>query len=69
MNQSQLKDFIFIKKLGKGAFSTVFQVKRSNDPTLYAMKRIKMGQISEREKQNALNEIRILASVNHNNIV
>ena len=44
-------------------------MKRPNDSTIYAIKRVKIGRISEREKQNALNEIRILASFNHPNII
>jgi serine/threonine protein kinase len=35
----------------------------------YAMKKVKMGKLTEREKQNALNEVRILASINHPNII
>jgi NIMA (never in mitosis gene a)-related kinase len=33
------------------------------------MKKVKMGKLTEREKQNALNEVRILASINHPNII
>jgi NIMA (never in mitosis gene a)-related kinase len=33
------------------------------------MKKVKMDNMSEKEKNNALNEVRILASINHNNIV
>lgn len=33
------------------------------------MKKVKMGQLKDKEKENSLNEIRILASVNHPNIV
>lgn len=33
------------------------------------MKKVKMVKLSEREKQNALNEVRILASINHSNII
>ena len=33
------------------------------------MKRVKIIQLQEKEKQNALNEIRILASLNHKNII
>jgi hypothetical protein len=29
----------------------------------YAMKKVTMGKLTEREKQNALNEVRILASI------
>jgi NIMA (never in mitosis gene a)-related kinase len=44
-------------------------VRRQNDNTLYAMKKVKMGKLSRNEKQNALNEVRILASVNHPNVI
>ena len=33
------------------------------------MKKVKMVKLSEREKQNALNEVRILASIQHPNII
>jgi NIMA (never in mitosis gene a)-related kinase len=33
------------------------------------MKKVKMGKLSRNEKQNALNEVRILASVNHPNVI
>ena len=33
------------------------------------MKIVKMSALSKKEKANALNEIRILASVNHKNVI
>lgn len=33
------------------------------------MKKVKMGKLSEKEKQNALNEVRILASIQHANVI
>jgi NIMA (never in mitosis gene a)-related kinase len=33
------------------------------------MKKVKMGKLSAKEKENALNEVRILASVNHPNVI
>lgn len=33
------------------------------------MKKIKMGKLTEKEKSNALNEIRILASIQHPNVI
>ena len=64
-----IEDFQIGKQLGKGAFSSVCVVKRIQDNKTYAMKRVKMGQLSYKDKQNALNEIRILASLNHPNII
>ena len=55
--------------IGEGAYSTVYRVKRISDGAEYAMKKVKMVKLSEREKQNALNEVRILASIQHPNII
>ena len=64
-----IQDFQILKKLGDGAFSSVFSVKRTSDGSIYAMKKVKIGKLSEKEKENALNEIRILASISHQNVV
>ena len=66
---NQNKDFTILKKIGEGAFSTVYSVKRNSNGTLYAMKKVKMGKLSAKEKENALNEIRILASIQHLNVI
>ena len=64
-----IKDFVTLKKLGSGSFSEVFKVKRVSDQTEYAMKKVKLMALSTKEKENALNEIRILASVVHKNVI
>ena len=47
----------------------MYRVKRKSDGAVYAMKKVKMGKLSSKEKENALNEVRILASVNHPNVI
>jgi NIMA (never in mitosis gene a)-related kinase len=44
-------------------------VRRAEDNDVYALKKVKMLNLSEKEKENALNEVRILASINQANIV
>ena len=44
-------------------------MKRFEDDQEYALKKVKMLNLSEREKENALNEVRILASLNHPNVI
>ena len=39
------------------------------DNEVYALKKVKMLNLSDREKENALNEVRILASINHPNVI
>ena len=54
---------------GEGSFSEVYRVKRKADGAIYAMKKVKMGKLTGKEKDNSLNEVRILASVNHVNVI
>ena len=62
-------DFILGKQLGKGSFSWVNIVTRKQDKKKYAMKRVNIINLSEKEKLSSLNEIRILSSLNHPNII
>ena len=59
-----MENFQIINKIGEGAYSTVYTVRRIEDNQLYALKKVKIQNLSLKEKQNALNEVRILASVN-----
>ena len=64
-----LNDFIVGKFLGKGAFGSVCLVTRKEDRKTYAMKRINISKLNDKEKEAALNEVRILASLSHPNII
>jgi NIMA (never in mitosis gene a)-related kinase len=56
-------------KLGEGAYSSVYKVKRLVDESIYALKKVKLVNLSNREIHNAVNEVRILASIRHPNII
>ena len=58
-----MNGFDIISKLGDGAYSVVYKVKRNADGKIYALKKVKLLNLSSKEKENALNEVRILASV------
>ena len=64
-----INDLEIIKQLGKGAFSTVSLVKRKQDNKIYALKCVQISKLSIHEKQNSLNEVRLLASIHHKNII
>ena len=64
-----LNNCIIMKLLGKGSFGSVYLVKRKKDDQIYAMKRINLPKSPTNEKQAALNEIRLLASLSHPNII
>jgi len=69
MQNLSFKDFEVISTLGSGAFSSVYKVKRISDGQIYALKKVSLPNLKYKEKINALNEIRILASINDSHIV
>lgn len=64
-----LSDFVLGNKLGEGSYGSVCIVKRKLDDKIYAMKRVKIAQLCKSEKEGSLNEIRLLASLEHPNIM
>ena len=64
-----LEDFEYGRVLGKGVFGSVLIVKRKEDNEIYAMKRVKIGGLTKRELENSFNEVRLLASLNHENVI
>jgi NIMA (never in mitosis gene a)-related kinase len=75
-----MEDFEITSKLGKssllgldgvgdGAYSCVYRVKRTADGEIYALKKVKLHHLSDKEKDNAINEVRILASLKNVNII
>ena len=55
--------FEILEKLGDGAYSIVYKVRRKEDSKIYALKKVNLSNLSQKEKENSLNEVRILASV------
>ncbi|VEL27473.1 unnamed protein product [Protopolystoma xenopodis] len=58
-----------LTKIGQGTFGEVFKVRHKMTKKHYALKRLKMEQETEGFPITALREIRILSSLNHENIV
>ena len=58
-----MENFEIISKLGEGAYSIVYKVKRKIDNQIYALKKVRLSNLTEKERTNSLNEVRILASV------
>ena len=45
-----LKDFVIVAKLGGGAYSSVYKVQRIVDSQIYALKKVKMNNLSDKEQ-------------------
>ncbi|RXG53310.1 putative serine/threonine-protein kinase nek3 [Armadillidium vulgare] len=58
-----------IRTVGKGAFGTAVLYRRKSDEILVIIKEINMLELSASERQMALNEVNVLAMMDHPNIV
>ena len=64
-----LSNYIIGEDLGSGSFGKVCLVTRKSDKKIFAMKRVKLSKLNKKEKEHAVNEIRILYSLNNKNII
>jgi NIMA (never in mitosis gene a)-related kinase 1/4/5 len=62
-------DFKIVRLLGKGTYGAVYKVIRKSDKEEYAMKEVSIKDLKTREQEDAVNEIRVLASIKHRNIL
>ena len=69
LTQTTLTDFDIIKTIGKGSFSKVYLVKRKLDSKIYALKSVFIEKLPKNQQDNSVNEVRILASVHHQNVI
>ena len=68
-SKTSMSDFKIERQLGKGSFSSVYLVTRIADQKIYALKSVTMDKLNKKEQQNSVNEVRILASVSHPNVI
>lgn len=59
----------YSRNLSNDVCMILVKVIRRSDNKLYALKRVKIGEMAKREIDDALSEIRFLASIRHKNIV
>eukprot|EP00877_Chromochloris_zofingiensis_P002096 jgi/Chrzof1/11888/Cz06g13190.t1 len=61
--------FKVLKFLGKGSYGSVYQVQRLSDDRTYALKEMDVRAMGQAEREDCVNEIRLLASVQHPNVI
>ena len=69
MTSTTLDDFKIERVLGKGSFGSVNLVTRKKDNRIYALKSVILEKLSKKQQENSVNEVRILASINHPNVI
>ena len=61
---STFKDFTILSKLGQGSFGAVFKVRRAADQRVYVLKRIALDAMGAAERELAVQECWLMASLN-----
>ena len=65
--KTTIDHFKIAQKLGEGSYSTVYKVIRKQDGQVYSLKKVRILQgLSDKERENSINEVRILASIKNN---
>lgn len=65
----RIGDFTVLEKVGEGSFSSVYKVMRVDSSEIFALKRVKIMKLKDKDKENTLNEIRLLASLRDKNVI
>lgn len=68
-NSRYLNDFIEIEKINKGGFGVVYKTQHKLDKMYYAIKKIPLKNINVEENTKVLNEAKLLANLQHPNII
>ena len=58
-----------LEQIGVGAFGKVFKVKDRRTKEILVLKEVNLAMMGPRNKDEAVNEVRILMSINHRNIL
>ena len=67
--RSRARDFVWGRKLGQGSFGAAFEVVRIANDRTYVIKQCHIGRMSQDEQEDAIREVHLLASLQHEYIV
>ena len=69
MSRSAKDDFDILHELGAGAFGTVYKCRRLQDKEVYVIKEVRIGELTYKEQNEAINEVNILAGLDSEYVV
>merc|ERR1711935_1188753 len=69
MGSKITQDYEFIKEIGSGAFSKVYKARQKLSKALRCVKKLSKKDLTEEEKNKLVEEVAILKSLDHPNIV
>eukprot|EP00854_Cymbomonas_tetramitiformis_P014866 gene14866-17573_t len=64
-----MEDFVVQNTISKGSFGTVFRVTRKADGKIYALKQVDLAGMSKADREEAIDEARVLANLNSKYVI
>ena len=64
-----MEKYTKLKNIGKGNMGACYLVRNAEDKKHYVLKQVDIGALNKKERKQALNEARVLSSLQHPNIV
>ncbi|KAK3269615.1 Fatty acid 2-hydroxylase [Cymbomonas tetramitiformis] len=65
----RMEDFVVQNTISKGSFGTVFRVTRKADGKIYALKQVDLAGMSKADREEAIDEARVLANLNSKYVI
>jgi serine/threonine protein kinase len=66
---AQTKDFLFLHEIGRGSFGIVFKVQSLVDNKIYAIKKLDLKNMKDKNVREAMDEVSILRNLDHPHII
>jgi len=67
--RSRKDDFEILGRLGSGSYGVVYKVLRKQDQNEYVMKSVRIAELGPTEQDEAINEVKLLASLDYTHVV
>lgn len=63
------RQYLKLEQIGRGAFGIIFKVRHKATKEILVLKEVNLAQLGPRKKDEAVNEVRILMSIEHDNLL
>lgn len=67
--ENRLWDYRILEKIGQGEYGIVYKVRHKHTDEVYALKKINITNLTEKEKIQAFKEVKLLRKLDHKHII
>lgn len=67
--ENRLWDYRILEKIGQGEYGIVYKVRHKHTDEVFALKKINITNLTEKEKIQAFKEVKLLKKLDHKHII